>query len=359
MKILAIETSCDDTAIAIVECKGEIENLQTKLLANIISSQTKLHAKSGGIIPNLAAREHEKNLIPVLNEALKKAKIKKEHFAKEIDLIATTKGPGLQPSLLMGLNFAKTLAYVYKKPIVGTNHLLGHILSNFIKNDGTFNNNLKLPIVCLLVSGGHTQLYEIKNWKDINLVGKTLDDASGECFDKIAKTLKLGYPGGVFVSNIAENYRSKNKNIKLEFNLPKPLMHSKDFNFSFSGLKTAVLYLVQKLKKEKKYNKKAVEKICFESEEVITDVLVDKTLKLAKEIDAKTIMISGGVSANRRLRTKFIERINNNFDFISPDKLMSTDNAAMIAIAGYYNYLQGKQDDCLTLEVNSNLEIKI
>jgi len=161
MKILAIETSCDDTAIAIVECNGKIENLQTNMLANIISSQTKLHAKSGGIIPNLAAREHEKNLIPVLSEALKKAKIKKENFKKEIDLIVTTKGPGLQPALLMGLNFAKALAYVYNKPIVGTNHLLGHILSNLIKNNGKFDNEIKLPIVCLLVSGGHTQLYRI------------------------------------------------------------------------------------------------------------------------------------------------------------------------------------------------------
>lgn len=159
MKILAIETSCDDTAMAVVECYGDFQNLQTKLLANVISSQTKLHAKAGGIIPNLAAREHEKNLIPVLKETLRQAKIK----IKEIDLITVTKGPGLQPSLLMGLNFAKTLAYMIEKPIVGTNHLLGHILSNFIKNDGTFENEIKLPAICLLVSGGHTQLYKIQN----------------------------------------------------------------------------------------------------------------------------------------------------------------------------------------------------
>jgi len=169
--------------------------------------------------------------------------------------------------------------------------------------------------------------------------------------------MKLGYPGGIFVSKIAEQFRSKNKNYKLVFNLPKPLINSKDYNFSFSGLKTAVLYLTQKLKKEKKYNKKVIEKICFETEETITEILVNKTLKLAKNINAKTIMISGGVSSNLRLRSKFIERINNEFDFICPDRSMSTDNAAMIAIAGYYEYLNGRKDDCLTLEVNSNLQI--
>jgi len=189
-------------------------------------------------------------------------------------------------------------------------------------------------------------------------MGETLDDASGECFDKIAKTLKLGYPGGVFISKIAENFRNKNKNYKLEFNLPKPLINSKDYNFSFSGLKTAVLYLTQKLKKDKKYNKKTVEKICFETEEVITDVLVKKTLKLAESINAKTIMISGGVSANKRLRSKFVEKINNQFDFLCPDRLMSTDNAVMIAVAGYYEYLKNKQDDCLLLEVDSNGKIE-
>ncbi len=184
-----------------------------------------------------------------------------------------------------------------------------------------------------------------------------MDDASGECFDKIAKILKLGYPGGVFVSKISEQYRTKNKNPELEFNLPKPLINSKDYNFSFSGLKTAVLYLVQRLKKEKKYNKKIMEQICFEAEEVITEVLTHKTMKIAKELNARTIMISGGVSANKRLRSKFIEKINNDFDFICPDRLMSTDNGAMIAIAGYYEYLKGVKDNCLTMEVNPNLTI--
>jgi N6-L-threonylcarbamoyladenine synthase len=184
-----------------------------------------------------------------------------------------------------------------------------------------------------------------------------LDDASGECFDKIAKILKLGYPGGVFVSKVSEQTRIKYPNYKLEFNLPKPLINSKDYNFSFSGLKTAVLYLVQRLKKEKKFNKKTIEKICLETEEVITEVLTLKTLKLAKAINAKTIMIAGGVSANKRLRSKFLEKINGEFDFVCPDRLMSTDNAAMIAIAGYYEYLKGKSDNNFTLEVNPNLTI--
>lgn len=355
MKILAIETSCDDTSIAIVDCKNDINNIETKLLASVVSSQTKLHARSGGIIPNLAAREHEKNLLPVFKQALKTAKIK--DFNKEIDLITVTRGPGLQPALLMGLNFAKALAYTTKKPIIGTNHLLGHIFSNFIQHEGIFKNNIKLPVVCLLVSGGHTQLYKISNWDNIKMVGETLDDASGECFDKIAKMLNLGYPGGVYISKTAEKFRLKNPGYKSEFKLPKPLMYSKDFNFSFSGLKTSVLYLIQRLKKSKKFNKKVVEKLCTEAEDVITDVLVSKTIKLAKSIDAKTIMISGGVSANQRLRDKFEKTISNEFDFICPAKSMSTDNAAMIAVAGYYEHFRRKNDDCLTLEINSNLQI--
>jgi N6-L-threonylcarbamoyladenine synthase len=168
----------------------------------------------------------------------------------------------------------------------------------------------------------------------------------------------LGYPGGVFISKIADQFKIKNKNCKIEFNLPKPLINSKDYSFSFSGLKTAVLYLTQKLKKEKKLNKKTIEQICWEVQEVITEVLVKKTIKLATDINAKTIMISGGVSANQRLRSKFIEQIDNQLEFVFPDKLMSTDNAVMIAIAGYYEYLKGKKDDCLTLEVNPNEEIK-
>jgi N6-L-threonylcarbamoyladenine synthase len=169
--------------------------------------------------------------------------------------------------------------------------------------------------------------------------------------------MKLGYPGGIFISKIADQFRNKNKNCKQEFNLPKPLINSKVYNFSFSGLKTAVLYLVQRLKKEKKFNKKITGRICFEAEEVITEVLVNKTLKLARDISAKTIMISGGVSANQRLRSKFVERINKEFDFICPDKLMSTDNAAMIAVAGYYEYLKDKKDNCLIMEVDSNSQI--
>jgi N6-L-threonylcarbamoyladenine synthase len=189
------------------------------------------------------------------------------------------------------------------------------------------------------------------------MVGETLDDASGECFDKIAKMLNLGYPGGVYISKTAEKFRSKNPEYKPEFKLPKPLMYSKDFNFSFSGLKTSVLYLIQRLKKSKNFNKKVVEKICTEAEDAITDILVSKTIKLAKSIGAKTIMISGGVSANQRLRDKFEKTINNEFHFICPAKSMSTDNAAMIAIAGYYEHFRRKNDNCLTLEINSNLQI--
>ncbi len=355
MNILAIETSCDDTAVAIVRCKNDFKNLQTKVLASEISSQIKIHAKHGGIVPNLAAREHEKNLAVIFKQALKKAKIKQKDFEKEIALIAVTKGPGLQPALLMGLNFAKALAYFTNKPLIGVNHLEGHIFSCLIDFEKEKNNDINLPAVCLLVSGGHTQLYEIKSWDDISLKGETLDDAAGECFDKIAKMLKLGYPGGVFVSKMADQFILKNKNYKKQFNLPRPLIGSKDFDFSFSGLKTAVLYLIQKLKKEKSFTQKTKSQICFEAQEAICEVLVKKTLNLAEKSKAKTIIISGGVSANKRLRTLFEEKIKNDYAFFAPDLKMTTDNAAMIAVAGYYQWLKNKKDDPLSLEVDLTL----
>ncbi len=189
------------------------------------------------------------------------------------------------------------------------------------------------------------------------MVGETLDDAAGECFDKIAKMLNLGYPGGVFVSKLADQFANANPDHKTIFGLPKPMINSNNFDFSFSGLKTAVLYLIQNLKKEKKFSKKIIPQICFEAQEAICDVLIKKTLKLAKNMDAKTIMISGGVSANQRLRQKFEEQTKDLCNFVAPDKKMSTDNAVMIALAGYYEYLHGKKDDCLTLEVDPNLQI--
>lgn len=357
MKILAIETSCDDTAISIVECSNSFNNLQTKVLASEVSSQIKIHSKHGGIIPNLAAREHEKNLMPVFKLTLKKSKITQKDFKKEIDLIAVTKGPGLQPALLMGLHFAKALSYVTNIPLIGTNHLLGHIFSCLVDLNRPKNNDVNLPAVCLLVSGGHTQLYKIQNWNTIKLYGETLDDAAGECFDKIAKMLNLGYPGGVFVSKMADGFAAKNQNYKSQFNLPKPMLQKNNYDFSFSGLKTAVLYLIQDLKKDGKFSKKIIPQICFETQEAIVDVLTKKTLKLADQINAKSIMISGGVSANLRLKSKFEYLTKNKFHFVAPNKNMSTDNATMIAVSGYYEWLKNKKDDPLKLDVDPNLSI--
>jgi len=220
-----------------------------------------------------------------------------------------------------------------------------------------FHLNTKFPAISLLVSGGHTQLYLLNNLTDIQLIGETRDDAAGECFDKIAKLLNLGYPGGPLIAKTADEF--KNNNFK-PFDLPRPLLHSKDYDFSFAGLKTAVLYLIEKLKKNKKYNKRAKQQICFESQNAICECLVSKTIKLAIAKNAKSIMISGGVSANKELRRKIQEEINNQklqMDFYCPEFILSADNACMIAVAGYIKYLTNGVDDPVDLDINPNLKI--
>ncbi len=361
MKILSIETSCDDTSVAIVTCTGDIDSLKTTILSNVISSQTQIHKKYGGVVPNLAARAHTKNILPVLELALKQAGITYSNFLKEIDLISTTIGPGLSPSLLIGSNFAKDLSWMLDKPFVGANHLQGHIYSNLLNlKIKDFHLDIEYPAVSLLVSGGHTQLYLLKSLTDIKLIGETRDDASGECFDKIAKLLNLGYPGGPIISKTAQAYREKHVNDNIIFDLPRPLIHSNDYDFSFAGLKTAVLYLIEKLKKKKKYNKLAKQQICFESENAICECLTSKTIKLAIEKNAKSIMISGGVSANKELRNKLqqeIKKQNLDIKFYCPEFLLSADNASMMAIAGYIQYLTKGVDDPVELDIDPNLKI--
>ena len=235
MLILGIETSCDDTAVSVLQVNGK----KLEIKSNIISSQVKLHAKYGGVFPSLAAREHEKNLPKVLKLALKEAGVKVD----EVDLVAVTKGPGLEPSLWRGINFANDLAKKFNKTIIGINHLEGHIYSNWLsltKLDYKF-----FPALCLIVSGGHTELVLMKGHGKYKIIGETLDDAVGEAFDKVARMLGLGYPGGPIVALRADKFRSKSAKVEIKF--PRPMMHSKDFNFSFSGLKTAVLYLVRDL----------------------------------------------------------------------------------------------------------------
>ncbi len=346
MKILAIETSCDDTSIAIVDCQGDLNNLQFTVLSNVISSQIKIHQKFGGVVPNLASREHAKNILPVLESARRQAKMSYQQIAREIDLIAVTIGPGLIPSLLIGVNFARSLSYFLNKPMVEVNHLAGHLYSCWLSaSQKNYHFKVEFPLVTLLVSGGHTQLYYLKNITDIQLMGETRDDASGECFDKIAKILNLGYPGGPEIAKQASQFKSSMLNSKFQVRLPRPMINSNDYDFSFAGLKTAVLYLVEKLKKQKLYNASIKKYICFDAQEAVCEVLTYKTIKLAKDVKAKTILISGGVSANQRLRQMLKEKTEQKLPqaaFYAPEMNFCTDNAAMIASAGYINFLEGK-----------------
>jgi N6-L-threonylcarbamoyladenine synthase len=320
MIILGIETSCDDTGIAVIKVSGKQKPI-FEILSNIVSSQIKTHAPFGGVVPNLAAREHLKNIEPCLKTSLKEA----NKTMQNIDLIAVTIGPGLIPSLLIGVNFAKALAYKYKIPIVGVNHIEGHVVaagSRFAK-----------PAIALTVSGGHTQLILIKNLGKYKIIGETLDDAAGECFDKVAKLLNLGYPGGPIISKMA------NKAIARSFQLPRPMIQHKNYDFSFSGLKTAVLYLIRDNKNKLK-DKNFIQEVCYETQQAIIDVLIDKTLRAAKEYKTETIILAGGVAANQELRGQMAKEIKKQIPdskFLIPDFKLCTDNGAMIAMAGYFN----------------------
>ncbi|MCD4705455.1 tRNA (adenosine(37)-N6)-threonylcarbamoyltransferase complex transferase subunit TsaD [bacterium] len=337
MLIFSIETSCDETAIAI----AKVKNANFHILSNIVSSQAKDHAKFGGVVPNLSARLHLENIMSCIDSAFKKAKI----LPKQIDLITVTQGPGLIPALLIGTQTAKTLSYLWQKPLVGIHHIEGHIYANFIKNkiSKISNFNIKFSILCLVVSGGHTQLILMKKHLNYKIIGETLDDAVGEAFDKTARILNLGYPGGPAIAACAANFPAHAKasaGRQFTIKLPRPMINSKDFNLSFSGLKTAVLYTVQKNKKLLK-NKKFIQEMSYEFQQAAIDVLISKTIKAAEKYNPKIIMIAGGVSANKELRKQLGSAIKKNLSnakYIMPDSKYSTDNATMIAIAGYYRW---------------------
>jgi len=325
MIILGIETSCDETSAAII--KANKKTGRVKLLSNIIASSLTLHAKTGGIIPEVAAREQVKFIIPVIKKALEVLKDPK----REIDAIAITVGPGLIGSLLVGVETAKTISYVWKKPIIPINHLFGHIYANFVSE---INNSAvpEFPAIALIVSGGHTDLVLLKNHKDTLWLGGTRDDAAGEAFDKTGRLLNLPYPGGLEIEKMA-------KGIKQDlYNFPRPLIDSNDFDFSFSGLKTAVLREVQKTGK---IDGRIIKNISYSLQEAIFDVLINKTLKAAAKYNAKSILLGGGVAANQTLRKRFEFEIRNlklEIPFFVPEKWLCTDNAGMIAAAGFYNY---------------------
>jgi N6-L-threonylcarbamoyladenine synthase len=384
MKILSIETSCDETAVAIIEA-DEKNPTGFKTLASVVSSQVELHAEWGGVVPNLAAREHLKNTIPVLDEALNDAKL----TLKNIDLFVVTKGPGLIPALLLGVNTAKTLAYFHKKPLVGVHHVAGHILSAF--SDDAFNFSVKksdFPLLTLTVSGGHTQLIYTDQPFNYKIIGETQDDAAGEAFDKVAKILGLDYPGGPIISKLADEYVKKNNINLAELDaqpndtsvkkfFPRPMINQPNFNFSFSGLKTAVLYYVQNINPLRKGGQNSRDEnfggflnkhhVSYEFQEAVVDVLITKTIRALKKYPAKTITLAGGVAANTRLRSKLENSVKQEgLNFKMPPISLTGDNAVMIAAAGFYEYLHHKEQGALPelnntwsgLDADANLKLQ-
>lgn len=361
MKILAIETSCDETAVSIITA----EHTSITVNANIISSQVALHAQWGGVVPNLAAREHTKNMIPVLSEALTIAQTKKD----EIDLIAVTHGPGLIPALLCGVSTAKSLAYAWHKPLIGIHHIEGHIYANWINES----KKIQFPILALVVSGGHTQLVCMKGHCTYEIIGQTQDDAVGEAFDKVARLLSLGYPGGPIISERAQKWEDTAQENPIT--LPQPMKNSGDYNFSFSGIKTAVLYLVKEYRKKNsladdmQLPQDFIDQVAHAFQKAIVEVLTEKTCRAAQEYRAKTVMLAGGVSANAQLRDYLdnaIKKTDHNIIFSTPSLTYCLDNAAMIAMAAYYRYtaLSRVQKDILPinwklLEARANRSLEI
>jgi len=394
MIILTIDTSCDDTCIAILKIKNQkskIGDARFDVLSNIVSSQVEVHQKYGGVYPFLAKREHQKNLVPVLKKALRqglrvslsRTPHGKQKFEKP-NLIAVTVGPGLEPCLWVGVNFAKALAYSWNLPIIPVNHIEAHILANFLntkykilnpvrgqrslaeaqrkQTSNGVNTKYLLPAICLVVSGGHTQLILIKNIGIYKIIGETRDDAAGECFDKTARILGLGYPGGPAIA--AEAVKLSTIHYKLQTELPRPMINSKDYDFSFSGLKTAVLYDFKKRPASVKTTagkprKEYIREMAKEIQQAIIDVLIKKTIKAAKDYRAKSIILGGGVAANKELRKQFnykLRTINYKLNFLVPPRKFCTDNAVMIGIAGYFN--RGKASkNWKKIKVDANLRI--
>lgn len=343
MKILAIETSCDETAIAILEAH---DNHELKILANVISSQVKLHAQYGGVVPNLASREHVKNIGHVYESALSEAHISMD----DIDLIVVTYGPGLGPSLLIGITFAKTLAWQFQKPIIGVNHMNGHIHSNWLEPSQPIPD---FPLINLVVSGGHTEIVLMKDHSDYEILGETLDDAVGEAFDKAARLLGLGYPGGPAIAKLAE------QGDPLRYPLPSPMAKSDNFNFSYSGLKTALLYKIRDLG-EQSNDPQVRADLAASFQKAAIDVLVDKTMRAVNEVGVQAILLSGGVSANTLLRKQLGDAARDaGLPFFCPKMIYTTDNAAMIGAAGYFEYLRRNQraDTWSDIHMDANLRL--
>ena len=320
MLILGIETSCDETGIALYDSnKG--------LLGHTLHSQIDLHAEYGGVVPELASRDHIRYIIPLINQLLNKTSVAKE----AINAIAYTAGPGLSGALLVGSTVGESLSFALGIPSIPVHHLEGHLLAPMLEDTKPV-----FPFLALLVSGGHTQIIHVKQIGQYDIVGDTLDDAAGEAFDKTAQLLGLGYPGGAALSKLAESGKPK-------YDLPKPMLHSKDFDFSFSGLKTAVLTLV---KKQPELTDIIKANIAASFQESITEVLIYKTLKAMNSLNLNQIVVSGGVGANKQLREKLTKSSQeNNFQLFFPSLEFCTDNGAMIALAGYLRHSLSEKKD--------------
>lgn len=352
MLILAIETSCDETSVAIVE-DG------TKILSNVISSSQSLHEKTGGIIPEIAAREQVRFIIPVLSLALKQSN---NITINNINALAVTIGPGLIGSLLVGVETAKTLALLTGKPLIPVNHIFAHIYANWLSEKQP-----RFPAIALVVSGGHTELFYMENHANIKWIGGTRDDAAGECFDKTARLMDLGYPGGPAITQSASKYAISHRqpithNSQPITKLPRPMIGSRDYYFSFSGLKTAVLREVNKLKTNGQFNHLTIQQLSYEIQESITDVLVRKTLDAARKYNAKSILVGGGVAANQRLKEKFLSHLSNlqpithNPQLFIPPPSLCTDNAAYIASFAYFHNNPANWTD---IQARPDLEVEV
>ncbi|MFH1145715.1 MAG: tRNA (adenosine(37)-N6)-threonylcarbamoyltransferase complex transferase subunit TsaD [bacterium] len=340
MKILGIETSCDETASSVIEL-AEDHNAPVTVLSSLVSSQVTLHQQYGGVVPHLAGLAHQQNIDPVVSKALEDA-----HFSyDDIDIIAVTSGPGLAPALRVGVQYAKEKAKEFKKPLVATNHLEGHIYSVCLHKELNIPSDITIsfPALFLVVSGGHTELVMMKDHCQYESVGQTLDDAVGEAYDKVAKMLGLGYPGGPVVDKRALLGNP------LAYEFPRPLLASKDYNFSFSGLKTAVLYKLRgqnqgaiRKGQEGEYTDEVVNDICASFQQAAVDVLVRKTVRAVKQYEVKTVGVVGGVSANRMLRESLGNALPAGIHYLIPQLKWTGDNAAMIALAGAHHWIKEK-----------------